>query len=537
VVTSTRPADAVPPEIAVARPAAAGGAAVGSTITRNAAFTVAGRFYFLVAWAAITPYMLGVLGDDRFAIWALFFALAGYFAAFDLGIAQAFIKYVAQFTAAGDDRSLRGLVTLGTLGYLGLTVPVVVALALWPDPVLDLVRTPAAVRPEARWTLIGMGVVLGLNNLVGLLTATLAGLQRLDVSNRIQLVVTTLQVGGALLVLALGWGLLGLVASFGAGVLAGGVGSWRAVRALAPQIRFDLAAANRRLFGEITRFSAALQIINVGTFFQLQLDKFLLAHFATLAMVTRFELASRVALAAWAMPLLLLPPLVPAVAQLVQLDDRDRVVRLYSRASRYLFAVAVPIAVYTATMAPHLGRAWLGPGYPEVAVLAAGLVGYLLVIALTGVGTAVARGLGEPWLEARYHLLALALHLAGSFALVPRFGLEGALAAILGSGVVATSWFVYRFHRRLGVSNGRWLAEALAKPAAGSALAAGLTVAWTRVWIEAPTGAGASVAALGAGALVFAVVIVTFYRLANVVSADELRSVRRSFGPRSEEAR
>src|SRR5438552_14036860 len=50
---------------------------LGRTIARNAAFTVAGRMFFLLGWALITPYMLRVLGVDRFAIWALFFALSG----------------------------------------------------------------------------------------------------------------------------------------------------------------------------------------------------------------------------------------------------------------------------------------------------------------------------------------------------------------------------------------------------------------------------------------------------------------------------
>src|SRR5438093_13326564 len=221
---------------------AASAPALGATIARNAMFTVAGRLVFLLGWALITPYMLRVLGEDRFAIWALFFALSGYFATFDLGLSQALVKFVAQFSAAGDSRSLRGIVTLGTFAYLALTAPVVIALAVFQRPILDLIHTPVSYRAEAGWTLIGMSVVLGLNNLGGVITSVLTGKQRRDVTNRIQLLVTVIQVGGAIAALRMGYGLRGLVVVYGFGVLVNGLLSLRAMRGIEPEARFDLSA-------------------------------------------------------------------------------------------------------------------------------------------------------------------------------------------------------------------------------------------------------------------------------------------------------
>ena len=165
---------------------------LGGVIARNAAFNVAGRMVFLFAWAAVTPYMLHVLGEERFAIWALFFALSGYFATFDLGISQAMMKFVAQFWAEGNERALRGIVTLGTTVYIVLIIPVVTLLALMREPILDAIHTPAGLRAEAGVSLVGMAVVLGATNLVAVLTAVLAGRQRLDITSRISLLVTFL---------------------------------------------------------------------------------------------------------------------------------------------------------------------------------------------------------------------------------------------------------------------------------------------------------------------------------------------------------
>jgi O-antigen/teichoic acid export membrane protein len=519
-------AETAPPGAAAPPPMAPESAALGAIIARNAVFTVAGRMFFLVAWAAVTPYMLHMLGENRFAIWALFFALSGYFATFDLGLSQALVKFVAQFSAAGDARALRAVVTLGTLVYAALTAPVVVVLAAFQRPVLDLIHTPAAIRAEAGFSLVGMAVVLGLNNLVGVMTAVLTGRQRMDVTNRIILGVTALQVVGAVAVLAAGWGLRGLVVSFGAGVLLSGLLSWRAMRAIEPGARFDPSALDRRLLRELLHFSAALQITNLGTFLQFQLDKFLLAHFVSLAVVTRYELAYRLAFAAWAVPSLLLPPLVPAVSHLGSTAEQGRILRLYARASRYLAAASFPIAAFVIVAAPALVTGWLGPGYPEAAWATAGLIGFLLFTILTGVGTAVCRGIGEPWMEARYHILGTAVHLALSLLLVPRYGLAGALGALGASGVVAVTYFLWRFHVRIGEPVSRWIRDVVAVPALASAAAAALALAWRGGWWTMPAGRAAALVDLGRVAVVFVVVIGVGYFAGRTVTLGELRGLR-----------
>ncbi len=500
---------------------------LGTTIVRNAVFTVGGRMFLLLAWAAVTPYMLGVLGDERFAIWALFFAISGYFIAFDLGVSQALVKFVAQHTAAGDARALRGMVTLGSLLYLGLTAPVVAGLALFRERLLDAVHTPVPLRAEAGWCLVAMGIVLGASNLVGVMTAVLTGRQRMDVTNRILVLGTVLQVGGGLVALANGWGIRGLVLSYGAGVAVMGVISWLAVRRVAPEVGIDLGSLRREQIGELLHFSAALQVTNLGTFLQLQLPKFLLAHFASLAMVARYELALRLALAAWAIPVLLLQPLVPAMSHLGSLADHDRILRLYARSSRYVAAVSFPIAGFVLASAPALVTAWLGPGYPEAAWGAAGLIGFLLISILGGVAATVCRGIGMPWLEARFHVLGGVLLVGASLALVPRWGLAGALVALGFSGAIMVALFLWRFHARIGQPLLDWVREALAVPFAASAVATALAILWRGGFSVSPAGRWASLAEIGRTAAVFAVVVGAAYLATRFVTVAELRDVTR----------
>ncbi len=501
---------------------------LGATIARNALFTVISRLTFFFAWALVTPYMLGVLGEDRFAIWTLFFALSGYFQIFDLGLSQALVKYVAQFSAAGDTRGLRGVVTMGTFAYIGLATPVVIGLALFQRPVLDAIHTPQALRAEAGWTLIGIAIVIGLNNLSGVITAVLSGRQRMDITSRVLLLVTAIQVGGAILALRTGGGLRGMVVAYGLGVLIGALISFRAMRTVEPEARLDISSMSRSLFGELFRFGSALQITNLGTFIQFQLDKFLLAHLVSLAMVTRYELASRLALAAWALPTFLIIPLVPAVSQLGSLADHDRILRLYTRASRYIAAVAFPVAGFMIATASALIVAWLGTSYSGAAIGTVGIISFLLLTMLTGVGTSVCRGLGAPWMEVQYHVVGTLIHVGLSLWLIPRMGINGALIAQFISGAVSVSFFLWRLHRWIQVPFGPWLRGVIVTPLAVSITAAVLAIVWRGGLLAAPAGRVAAWFDIVRAMAVFAIVIVAGYFATRFLTWEEVRNLGRS---------
>lgn len=500
-------------------------AALGRALARNTVWTVGARLGFLVAWALVTPALLDRLGPERFAIWALFFTLSGWFALFDLGLSSALVRFVAAYGAAGDRTALRGLVTLGTLLYGGLGAVGIAALARFHGAMLDLVRAPAALRGEAGPALVAMGAVLAVQNLAGVALAVLSGRQRMDLSNRALLAGTGVQIAGVLVVLAAGGGLGALVGAMGAGALVTAAAGLVAVRAVAPEVRLDPAAMRAAGFGGVARYSAALQVVNLGFLAQFQLDKLLLAHLVTLAAVTPFELGYRLTSAAWAAPMLLVPPLIPAFADLQARGDRDGLSRLYRRASRYLYAAAFPVAAASAVAAPALVGVWLGPGHAEVARAVRWMTAFLLASALTGACTAYLRGAGRPGIEAEYHGLGFALHLGLSLWLVPRLGLEGALIAMLCSGVAGALWLLARFHAVSGEPVGRWFVETLPGPLAVSAVAG--AVAWLAGGAVAAHGA-AGWAVLLRAAAAFAVVVPAGYALARVVTPGEVLGLLRA---------
>src|SRR5439155_26363287 len=96
----------------------------GRTLARNTLYNVLGQGVPILVGLAAIPIILRSLGEARFGLLGLAWAILGYVGAFDLGLGRATTKYVAQYLAAGDEERLRRVGTLAVasqtaMGALG----------------------------------------------------------------------------------------------------------------------------------------------------------------------------------------------------------------------------------------------------------------------------------------------------------------------------------------------------------------------------------------------------------------------------------
>lgn len=422
---------------------------MAAVLVRNVLANVFGRGTSILAWLLLTPWVLQVLGPERFGFWSLLTTLTTTALLMDLGLGSAVTKYLAEYGGAGRTTERDGAWTAGV--QVALALALVWAAAGWfgRDLLLDFAQVAPAWRAEAHAAagLMAFAAAIGLLALVP--AAALAGVHRLDLANRVSLGATLLQVALSLVALRMGAGLTGLMLALLVGSATSCVAGLLVLRRVAPTLAFDPRAASGARWAEQVRFSAALQIISLGVLFQFQLPKFALARWSGLASVGEFELAYRVAFAAWSLPSLLLPPLLPAFAELAAQERWEAAWALYRRASRYLLALAMPLAALMAGLAPVFYVAWLGEGHFAAAHALTALATLLGINVLTSVGCLLGRAIGKPWMEARYQLVALALHVALLAWLVPRYGLMGGLVAMWVSGTVGTLQYLFVFHRAL----------------------------------------------------------------------------------------
>ena len=498
---------------------------LGRRLARNTLHAASGRVVSLAVWLFLAPVVLRGLGTDGFAVWSLFFALTGWLGAFDLGLGTGALRFVAAARARGDHAEAGEHATLALLGYAALGLLWLALAPLVRAPVLDALRIPAAVRPAAAFAFTAGAGVFALNGMANVTQLGLQACGRFDLANVVAVVVSLSQALGIVIALRLGAGLPGVVTASGVAWLAATVIGGVSLRAGVPDFHWASPRASWRRARDVLHFGGPLQLANALAVAHQQVDKLLLSRFVRLALATPYDLGLRLATVMSSLPQLLLVAVAPAAAALEAQGESERLRQLYRRSHRYVLAVTALPAAALIGAGPRLVAAWLGRPYPLAALATVGLTVAAVAAMSAATGQAVARAVNHTRLEAEFTGLTFAVHLALGLALVPRFGLAGAVAITAGANVIGASWFALRLARTL-----RWpVADTLA-PALVASLAIGVGALAGRAAARAlPPGHGA--AAWGAAIVDAAAAVVPTaltLGLARFVSVRELASLARA---------
>jgi len=440
----------------------------------------------LLVSLVVTPVLVSGLGLSRYGLWALAGVLVNYFGLLDLGVGSSFVRFLAYHHARDDAARFNSVVRIGLVFYAGLAAVVVPAVFVLRGRILAMLRVPEDLRREVSFLIVGVAVIFSLRSAFIVYRAAIAAVERLDVNNRIALLIALPNGLGAILAIELGFGLRGLVinalATAALTIVAQTVAAHRLIAMLALRpFRIDWSVAP-----ELLGYGIRIQATRIAELIQGNADKLVLAFLAGAAAVGLYDLGMKLSLLAAALPTLLLPAVAPTSAVLEARGNRADLESLHARATKYVALVLAPATAFILVAAPAMLRLWIGPGDLELAALTARLltIGSVPLLAL-GVSRLVARGIGMPEMEMRASLVSAGVNVALSFALVRAFGAAGAPLGTACAGVLGSIVFLDAFRRKVA---GRFdldpirpfAVPAVAAAIAGAAGFAGLTSA--RLW-------------------------------------------------------
>jgi O-antigen/teichoic acid export membrane protein len=508
--------------------------AIAQRIAANSLNNAVGRVWVIVITLILTAYAVHRLGTEAFAIWSVTLAVSSYAAIFDLGAGSAFAKFVAAYRPRRDLAGISTVVSSGLAFYLtGGVVVGIVAVSVEPHLARAFNLPPelaSAFRDVLRITVCGFVA----QNTANAFRAVIFGFQRVDVMRNIWVWTGVVQLAGGIIALELGGGLKGLAISNLIYLLTMAGATFAASLRLCPGLRIGPRALRWAPLKRFIGFGAQVQLVSLSNLVHLQVDKLLLPIAGGLAGVALYDLGQKAARGIQILPMLMIEVAVPAASELDARGDRSRLLTLYRRGSRCLALFTLPLVALAAAAAPALVRLWLGPGFEVAALCLSVMVLSYGLHVMTGMGTAVTRGMGRPQIEVQASLLMAAAHVILSAYLIARAGLVGALTGLAVSGVTANLYFLLRLHALLGYSNRRFLGEVLAWPLGMAAIGgAATTVAGVMVRGVMPEGRAGALGVLLVQGLVFVGAILPFLGSRRAVSDDERELVRvalRRFG-------
>lgn len=460
----------------------------GRLLARNTLYNVLGQALPLLVGLAAIPITLHVLGDARFGLLGLAWAILGYVGVLDLGLGRATTKFVAESlaTSGGDDARLRQVATLAVTSQtvMGVVGGVLFAL-LGPLLAGAVLGVPPALRAEARGMLLALALSVPFVVLSASLRALLEAAQRFDLVNLIRTPTSAAVLVVPAVAAVLGADLPAIVVLL---LLVRVASCWAtalAVPRAIPGFRWALVpqwAVLRPLLG----YGGWVSVSNVVSPLLVYLERFLLASLAGVAAVAYYTAPYEVVTRLLIVPAGLSGALFPALSAAGPIEKtRASYERLLGRPLRFLLLTMAPLIALLIVCAGPLIAVWLGPGYaarsmPAFTILALGV----LVNGLAHLPYAYLLGRGRPDLPAKFHLLELPLYVVVGWFLIRELGVTGAAlawtlrvsadAALLAAAASRVAGVLPR--RLLGDGGGRAAAAVAglaAAAAAGVALAPG----------------------------------------------------------------
>ncbi len=424
---------------------------------RNTGWNLVGIVVPFAAGLLTIPVLTGALGPARFGLVGIGWAVLEYLSLLDAGLGRATVHLVAQRLRARDGvpgdvvtASVLAQAAFGVLGGLALFA----AASLLAGPVLGV---PTELRAEAVAAFRVLAATVPFV-LVGVaLRGILEAAERFDVAAAVRVPTSTATFVVPAGMAAAGASVPAIFAALLVVRVLGCAATLVLVRRHVPALRWARPAGWRRV-RPLLAFGGWVAVSNTLAPVFLLLDRLVLGAVAGIVAVGYYTGPYEAVVRLLVLPAALMSAIFPAMSALAadaHSGGRGALAAYYVGAVRALALPMLGLAAAGIVLAPPLLAAWLGPEYAANAGTAARLLlAGVVVNAVAHVPFAAIQALGRPDVTARLHLAEAAVHVPLTFALVHRWGIEGAAAA-WALRAAADAVLVSRIaHRMLGV---RWV--------------------------------------------------------------------------------
>ena len=419
--------------------------------------------------------------------------MAAYLTLVELGAGYAVVHFVARYRSADDDETLHRFVSSMAAFYVGLGCLVATATALIAPWLATAFRLSSDTGPLAI-ALVGLMVGIGLSS--GFATSILQGYQRHDVASAVSICAAVGAGVGTVVVLELGFGVVGLLVlgiAQRAAVLAYSLG-WLSRRRL---LLLDRRLIGRDQLGRALAYSKWSFLVAVSAKLSFDAtDTIVISRFLSFPDVAVYAIAiAPITLLVYRTVDVFLPVFAASAAN----GDEERVRSLFDHLLRGAIILASPFLLLLWCSGRDIIELWIGSGYTRaftpMLVLSLAYLGdyvaHVCGIALLGIGRHKHLGWITP--------LQALLNLGCSLALIQPYGVTGVTTGSLVSiGLVYCCVLPIITSRTIGAPVSGYLRAVGAPLAVAAAVALG--------WAILPLDAFSASARLALNALVLATV-------------------------------
>jgi O-antigen/teichoic acid export membrane protein len=339
-------------------------------VFRNSSLEMTSKIVGIAAGIFLSPYLIHCLTKETYGLWVLIGSVVGYFGFTDFGVRIATGRLVAYYRARQDAARVNhtintSLVLLTASGFVVTLLTFVLSPYFGPlfhiGP--NVLHVPTAV------FLCGFAVAIGLPLTV--FEGCLAGYERYDFINIVEIFMTIARVGLTVWMMQLGYGILALAAINFALTAAGGSMKLLLCYRVFKPLHVAMEHIDRSTIRDTYATSIWFLILAISVRISFFTDNVVIGYFRTTGEVAVYSIAGRLAqyalIAVNAFNLVLMPVSAAYDAQ-ADLSKQRRLLLLGTRAS---FAAAIFMATIFLAYGRRIIYIWVGSGFGQAAIVLA----------------------------------------------------------------------------------------------------------------------------------------------------------------------
>jgi O-antigen/teichoic acid export membrane protein len=380
-------------------------------LSQNALAQLAANLLYVLSRIGLPPVILSYVSLEEYGIWAICFIVVSYVGMSAFGIANVYIRYIAEYHARQDLDAINRLLSTGLVVTLTGGAVVLALLGAFMPALLDLLRVAPHLRETAGVLLFGTTAVIVLDMSLSVFAQALNGMQLLARQTVAWIAGFLLEAALIVGLLAAGLGMYALLWAFILRYLLTTLISARACFRALPGLRISPRLFDRRLFPLFYRFGGIVQLTGLISMFTYSIEKVIAGLFIGVRATGLFDLGEKLPVMSSQLTSALNVVLLPAAAHLHALGQTEELGKLYLKGARYLSMITGLIMGFLAGFAAPLMTLWLGPA-EDLQITAFIMAWFTLPFQLqvaTGPCMAFHRGVGRPERELLYPLTELAL--------------------------------------------------------------------------------------------------------------------------------
>ncbi len=394
--------------------------------------------------------VLGYVGVDGYGVWAFIQALVAYSVILDMG-SDALTKYTAEYKSQENHLKISRIFNTLFFLYFFLFAIFFLAVFIYQDWIIDVfIKTDKLPRADISFALVLYTAVFGINMIFKVYSSFFNGLERMDLTNNVEMLSVINSFIFSIVFLYMGWGIKGLAIASGLSTLITVFIYFLVCMKVAPHLKLNPFLFSFDIPSKVYKFVSYALIGGIINMAHFQLNKLIISYFLGMKYLAYYDLGHRLVSAMMSLFSSFTIPIMPAASANYASSGIEKMKEVFQTTLKYSALMVIPAFLFTSVMADRIIFVWLGTGYEETAFVLRFLSIAYLILLLTGPSAMILTGMGQFEIPFYGSILTAVISVTLSLILVGKFGLTGIIISTLVAYSCSAIYGLYYSQKKLG---------------------------------------------------------------------------------------